>query len=166
MFLTLVQFILVSGGGGVRLVAFGITATEWSIVPAPVDDDDECGAVGGKRIDMGNPSTQRKHTAVPLCSPQIPRDLTWAGTRTAAVRNWRLAIWATARTTFYVRPVQVLLVIYFHPDKEYRFYDRTVGRSAYIQLCLPSDIKNKQTPLPLVRVRTIPTERPPLVDEI
>jgi hypothetical protein len=25
---------------------------------------------------------------------------------------------------------------------------------------------NKQTPLPLVRERTIPTERPPLVDEI
>jgi hypothetical protein len=25
---------------------------------------------------------------------------------------------------------------------------------------------NKQTPWPLVRVRTIPTERPPLVDEI
>jgi hypothetical protein len=26
--------------------------------------------------------------------------------------------------------------------------------------------KNKQTPWPLVRERTIPTERPPLVDEI
>jgi hypothetical protein len=27
-------------------------------------------------------------------------------------------------------------------------------------------IQNKQTPWPLVRVRTMPTERPPLVDEI
>jgi hypothetical protein len=29
-----------------------------------------------------------------------------------------------------------------------------------------TSIKKEQTPLPLVRERTIPTERPPLVDEI
>jgi hypothetical protein len=29
-----------------------------------------------------------------------------------------------------------------------------------------TDKKNKQTPWPLVRERTIPTDRPPLVDEI
>jgi hypothetical protein len=30
----------------------------------------------------------------------------------------------------------------------------------------PKNKTNKQTPWPLVRERTIPTERPPLVDEI
>jgi hypothetical protein len=34
------------------------------------------------------------------------------------------------------------------------------GESLYIKT------KNKQTPWPLVRERTIPTDRPPLVDEI
>jgi hypothetical protein len=29
-----------------------------------------------------------------------------------------------------------------------------------------ADMQNKQTPWPLVRERTIPTEKPPLVDEI
>jgi hypothetical protein len=30
------------------------------------DDDDECGAVGGMRIDRGNLSTRRKPAPVPL----------------------------------------------------------------------------------------------------
>jgi hypothetical protein len=38
--------------------------------------DDECGAVGGMRIGRGDLSTQRKPTPVPLCSPQIPHNLT------------------------------------------------------------------------------------------
>jgi hypothetical protein len=48
-------------------------------------DDDECGAVGGMRIGRGNYSTRRKSAPVPLRPPQIPYDLTWARTRTAAV---------------------------------------------------------------------------------
>jgi hypothetical protein len=47
--------------------------------------DDECGAVGGMRIDRGNRSTRRKPAPVPFCAPRIPHDLTWARTRTAAV---------------------------------------------------------------------------------
>jgi hypothetical protein len=39
-------------------------------------DDDECGAVGGKRIGRENRSIRRKLASVPLCSPQIPHDVT------------------------------------------------------------------------------------------
>jgi hypothetical protein len=46
--------------------------------------DDECGAVGGMRIGRENGSIRKKPTPVPLCSPQIPHDLTWARTWTAA----------------------------------------------------------------------------------
>jgi hypothetical protein len=45
------------------------------------DDDDDCdeyGAVGGMRIVRGNPSIRRKLAPLPLCTPQIPHDLTWA----------------------------------------------------------------------------------------
>jgi hypothetical protein len=55
--------------------------------------DDECGAVGGMRIDRGNRSTRRKPALMPLCPPQIPHDLTWARTRAAAVGSWRLTAW-------------------------------------------------------------------------
>jgi hypothetical protein len=38
---------------------------------------DECGRVGGTRIGMGNRNTLDKISApVPLCSPQIPHNLT------------------------------------------------------------------------------------------
>jgi hypothetical protein len=47
--------------------------------------DDECVAVGGMRIGRGNRSTRRKPASVPLCPLQIPHDLTWDRTRTAAV---------------------------------------------------------------------------------
>jgi hypothetical protein len=62
-----------------RLSPLGTSATIWPIVPAldnEDDDDDECGAVGGMRIGRGNHSTRRKPAPVPLCPPQIPRDLT------------------------------------------------------------------------------------------
>jgi hypothetical protein len=38
--------------------------------------------------------------------------------------------------------------------------------SNYLMLPATHDPKNKQTPWPLVRERTIPIERPPFVDEI
>jgi hypothetical protein len=37
----------------------------------------EYGTIGGRRIHRVNESIQRKPTPVPLCSPQIPHDLTW-----------------------------------------------------------------------------------------
>jgi hypothetical protein len=58
------------------------------VVPAPVDDD-ECTAVGGMRIDRGNRSTRSKPVPVPLCTPQIPHNVTCARTRAAAVGSRR-----------------------------------------------------------------------------
>jgi hypothetical protein len=40
-----------------------------------IDDDDECGAVGGIIIGRGNRSTLKKSAPTPLCPPQIPHDL-------------------------------------------------------------------------------------------
>jgi hypothetical protein len=51
--------------------------------------DDECGTIGGTRIGKGNQSTRRKPARVPLCSPQIPHDLTRARTLAAAVGGRR-----------------------------------------------------------------------------
>jgi hypothetical protein len=72
----------------VRLSLLGTSAAIWPIVPAP--NDNECGAVGGMRTGRGNRSTRRKPTPVPLCLPQIPRDLTWARTRVGGVGSRRL----------------------------------------------------------------------------
>jgi hypothetical protein len=53
-------------------------------------DDDDYGAVGRIRIGRGNRSTRRKPAPVPLCPPQIPRDLTRTRTRATAVGSQRL----------------------------------------------------------------------------
>jgi hypothetical protein len=66
--------------------------------PQTIDDDD-CGAIGGMRVDRGNRSTRRKPVPVPHCPPQIPHDLTWARTRAAAVGSQRLITWAMAWPT-------------------------------------------------------------------
>jgi hypothetical protein len=65
---------------GVRESPLGTAATPWSIAPTPDDDDDDCGAISGIRIDRGNRSTQRKLAPIPLCPPQNPHDLTRART--------------------------------------------------------------------------------------
>jgi hypothetical protein len=52
-------------------------------------DGDEFGAVGGM-IDKGNRSTRRNPSPVALFQPQIPHDLTRAGTRAASVESQRL----------------------------------------------------------------------------
>jgi hypothetical protein len=63
------------------------------------------------------------------------------------------------------------------PGLELRFHGRPTRRQSLNQLHTPASeliqeqaitmrIKRKQTPWPLVRYRTIPTDRPPLVDEI
>jgi hypothetical protein len=58
---------------------------------------DDCEAIGGMSIGRGNRSTQRKPAPVALYPPQIPRDLTRARTRAAAVGRRRLTAWAMAR---------------------------------------------------------------------
>jgi hypothetical protein len=60
------------------------------------DDDDEHGIVGGMKIGKGNCSTQRKAASVPLCTPQIPCDLTWDRIQATTVGSWRLTTCAMA----------------------------------------------------------------------
>jgi hypothetical protein len=61
----------------------GASATEWPIVPAPCDYDDE--EFGGMKIGKDNRCTRRKSAPAPICRPQIPLDQTRARTRAAAV---------------------------------------------------------------------------------
>jgi hypothetical protein len=68
---------------------------------ARIVDDGECGTVGGMRIGRGNRSTRRKPAPVSLSPLQIPNDLTWARTRTAAVGSRRLTAWAMARPKYH-----------------------------------------------------------------
>jgi hypothetical protein len=58
--------------------------------PQMIDDDDDCGAIGGIRVDRGNRSTRGKPVSVPLCPPHIPHDLIRARTHAAAVGNQRI----------------------------------------------------------------------------
>jgi hypothetical protein len=82
-------------------------------------DDDECGVVGGMRIGRGNRSTRRKPAPVPLCSPQIPHDLTWARTRAAAVGSLS---YGTANLCKYVLQLRIYC----------RFTRQTRENTAYI----------------------------------
>jgi hypothetical protein len=59
----------------------------WPIVPAPVDNDGDCGATGGMKIGRRNGCTWGKPAPVPLCSPQIPHDLACAQTQAVAIFN-------------------------------------------------------------------------------
>jgi hypothetical protein len=71
-----------------KLGPLGTSATEWPVVPAPCDCDDD-GEFGGMKIGRGNRSTRRKPAPAPLSPPQIPLDQTQARTR-AAVGSQRL----------------------------------------------------------------------------
>jgi hypothetical protein len=56
---------------------YGNTRPLFSLLYQPqMIGDNDYGAIGGMRIDMGNWSTRRKPSAMPLCPPQIPHDLT------------------------------------------------------------------------------------------
>jgi hypothetical protein len=68
-------------GGGVQLGPLGTAATDWPIVPAPGDYDDE---------EFGGMNGRRKPAPAPLCPPQIPLDETRDRTRAAAVGSQRL----------------------------------------------------------------------------
>jgi hypothetical protein len=90
VFQTDLQVFFLVPWGGVRLSPLGTSATVWSIVPAPDDRCEDCCAIGEMRIGRVKQSTRRKPVLVPLCPPQIPHDLTWAGTQAAAVGSRRV----------------------------------------------------------------------------
>jgi hypothetical protein len=75
---------------GVRLTPVGTSASIWPVVPATY----ERGTVAGMRNGRGNKSTRRIPAPLPFCPPQIPHDLNWARTRSAAVGSRQLPIWA------------------------------------------------------------------------
>jgi hypothetical protein len=97
--------------GGVRLSPLCTSATV-GLLYQPRMIDDECGAVGGMRIGRGNRSTRRKPAPLPLCLPQIPHDLTWDRTRTAAVGSQRLTAWA-----MHGLRTRLECVLMFRPEK-------------------------------------------------
>jgi hypothetical protein len=76
--------------GGVESILgpLGTSATEWPIVPAPGDCDDE--EPGGMKIGRGNRSTRRKPAPAPLYSPQIPLEESRARTRASVIGSHRL----------------------------------------------------------------------------
>jgi hypothetical protein len=72
-----------------RLSPFGTSVTIWPTVPERrMIDNKECGEVSGMRNGKGKHSSRRRHAPVPLCSPQIPHDLTRAQNRPVAVGSW------------------------------------------------------------------------------
>jgi hypothetical protein len=81
----------------VRLSPLGTAATTGLLYQPQIIDECDCGAVGGMKIGRVNRSTRRKPAPVPLCSPQIPHDLTRARTPAAAVESQRLTAWSMAQ---------------------------------------------------------------------
>jgi hypothetical protein len=121
------------------LSALGTSATVWPIVTA----SDDCEVVGGM-IGRGNRSTPRKFAPVSPFPLQIPHYMFWARIRASAMGCRRLTAWATPQ------PKHVQTGLGVRPTS------RPSGCGFFPVI----------TPWPVVRDRTIPTERPPLVDEI
>jgi hypothetical protein len=69
----------------VRLSPLGMSATNWTIVPARLIDD--YGLFSGMRIGRGSRSTLRKPAPLPLYLPQIPQDLIWDRTLAVALES-------------------------------------------------------------------------------
>jgi hypothetical protein len=63
------------------------------------------------RIGRGNWSIRRKPAPVPLCTPQIPHDLTWDRTRAAVVGSQQLTAWAMARPSVELKTVSEITFI-------------------------------------------------------
>jgi hypothetical protein len=85
-----------------KLGPLSTSATNWPIVPAPGDCEDE--EFGGMKIGRGNRSTRRKPAPAPLCPPQNVHDQTRARTWAAAVRSQRLTM---------VRPIPLLASTFY-----------------------------------------------------
>jgi hypothetical protein len=70
--------------------------------------DDESGEVGGMGIGKRNRSTRRKRASVPLCPPQIPHNMSRAGTRAAAVGGKA----ATNRLSYGTAQLSITLLVH------------------------------------------------------
>jgi hypothetical protein len=85
--LVIIIIIIIIIISAMRLSPFGTSATTGPLYQPQMIDDGDCGAIDGMKIGRGNLSTQRKHTPVPLCPPQIPHGQTWAQTHVTTVGN-------------------------------------------------------------------------------
>jgi hypothetical protein len=94
MYLCKISFLIRIVEGGVQTGSSRHIHNFWSIVYAP--GECEPGEFGGTKTGRGNQTSRRKLAPTPLCPPQIPLDLTRAGTRAAAVGSQRLTAWAMA----------------------------------------------------------------------
>jgi hypothetical protein len=56
--------------GGTK--SLGTAATSGLLDKPQMKDEDDCGAIDGMKIGIGNRSTRRKPAPAPLCPPQIP----------------------------------------------------------------------------------------------
>jgi hypothetical protein len=72
----------------------------------------------------------------------------------------------TTQWRFLVVVRNAIVGITFRLDREEMVKMNTLQVRSFHKPSLKLKQKTKQTPWPLVRERTIPTERPPLVDEI
>jgi hypothetical protein len=61
---------------GTRPSPLGTAATVGLLYQPQMTDDGDCEATGGMKTGRENRSTRTKPAPVPLCSPQIPHDLT------------------------------------------------------------------------------------------
>jgi hypothetical protein len=117
--------------GGVRLCPIGTSTTNWPIVPAP--DVRWMWSSQWNQNWQGKQKYSEKPTPVPLYQPQIPRDLTWARTRAAAVGSRRLTAWAMARplaVCVYMNNRSVVWEYEREREREtYITYSRRVGES-------------------------------------
>jgi hypothetical protein len=86
-----IYFKLVIILSGVRLSTLGGTAATTGLLYQPqMIDVGVCEAIGGMRIGKGDQNTRKKPAPVPLCSPQIPHNISRARTQAAAVGSQRL----------------------------------------------------------------------------
>jgi hypothetical protein len=68
------------------------------------------------------------------------------------------------RMKCHVPPVEYISDFFLYPKINTQYSD--IHKDIFVCVLTKKQNKQKQTPWPLVRERTIPTERPPLVDEI
>jgi hypothetical protein len=82
---------------GVGISLFGIPATIWPTAPALDVRWWVCGSC--------NENYEGKAAPVPLCSPQIPHDMTCDRTWAAAVGSWPLTSWAMTQASLSHIPI-------------------------------------------------------------
>jgi hypothetical protein len=80
----------------VRLGPLGTAVTTGLLYQPQMIDDCDCGEIGGMKVVRRNRTTRRKPAPLPLCSSQIPHDLSQARTWAATVGSRCVTAWPMA----------------------------------------------------------------------